>query len=136
MIFRKFNDKDSEQLLLILSQVWSIDSIQKDVLSSFLENDNHLYVIEKDGNVIACATLHLQKKLIRNGGIAGFIEEVAVREDYRGKGIGEILIRELVKIAEELNCYKVVLSCYPERIDFYTRCGFEKETTNMRINIK
>jgi glucosamine-phosphate N-acetyltransferase len=93
-------------------------------------------VIEKDSIVIACATLHLQKKLIRNGGIAGFIEEVAVREDYRGEGAGEFLIRELVKIAEKLNCYKVVLSCYPDRIDFYTRCGFEKETTNMRINIK
>lgn len=136
MIFRKFIESDSEQILRILSQVWEIECIEKNILKDFFKNDNQIYVIENNDSIIACATLHIQKKLIHNGCKAGFLEEVVVVEEFRGIGVGEFLIKELIRISKEIGCYKLVLSCYPNRINFYEKCGFKKECTNMRIDIK
>ena len=134
-MIRKFEKKDKEAVLDCLREVWSIDRIDDNFLDEYLNNENHLYVILINEEIVGCATLHLQKKLIRNGSIAGLIEEVVVKEKYRGQGLGEKLINYLTSEAERIGCYKVILSCYPERISFYERCGFFKETTTMRKKI-
>lgn len=134
-MIRKFEKKDKEAVLDCLREVWSIDRIDDNFLDEYLNNENHLYVILINEEIVGCATLHLQKKLIRNGSIAGLIEEVVVKEKYRGQGLGEKLINYLTSEAERIGCYKVILSCYPERIAFYERCGFFKETTTMRKKI-
>jgi glucosamine-phosphate N-acetyltransferase len=133
-MIRKFEHKDKESVLSCLKEVWSIDNIDDNFLKEYL-NENHLYVILIDDDIVGCATLHLQKKLIRNGCIAGLIEEVVVREKYRGQKIGEKLINHLTQEAEKLGCYKIILSCYTERVAFYERCGFFSETITMRKNI-
>lgn len=120
-------------LLETLKEVWSIDEINEETLRNWFSNDNHMVIAELNGEIIGTATLHLQKKLIRNGGIAGLIEDVAVRKDFRGNNIGTLLIQELLKKSEKLNCYKVILSCFPERVSFYERNGFFQESILMRL---
>lgn len=134
MEIREFCEWDRLGVLACLKQVWSIDSIEDETLLDFIANDNHLYVVEEDGEILGCATLHIQKKLIRNGGKAAFIEEVVVKEEHRSKGIGEKLILTLTEVAKEMGCYKVALSCFPERVAFYERCGFIQENHTMRFN--
>ncbi len=135
MEIREFSRKDQAGVLGCLKEVWSIDSIEDKVLFDFIGNDNYLYVVEENDEILGCATLHIQKKLIRNGGLAAFIEEVVVRNEHRGKGIGEDLIRKIIEVAKEMGCYKVTLSCFPERVAFYERCGFAKENHTMRISL-
>lgn len=132
MVVEKFKESDLDGILECLKEVWAISQISEPALTRFLENDNRLYVIRENGTVIGCATLHLQKKLIRDGGIAGFIEDVVIKKDWRGQGAGEILVRWVVEEAKRMGCYKVTLSCFPERIAFYERCGFSKENITMR----
>jgi glucosamine-phosphate N-acetyltransferase len=134
MEIREFSTWDKDGVLSCLKEVWSIDSIEEKTLLDFIGNDNHLYVVEEDGEILGCATLHIQKKLIRNGGLAAFVEEVVVKGEHRGKGIGEKLIDKIVEVAKEMGCYKVTLSCFPERVAFYERCGFIKENHTMRFN--
>ena len=40
----------------------------------------------------------------------GFIEDVYVNEEHRGKGIGKELMKELINEAKEQKCYKIVLT--------------------------
>lgn len=134
-MIRRFDLRDKEGVLKCLKEVWNITRIDDNVLEDYLANNNLLYVVDIDGEIAGCATLHLQRKLIRNGSIAGFIEEVVIKEKYRNNKLGESLINHLVDQASEIGCYKVVLSCYPERIPFYERCGFFVETTTMRKKI-
>ena len=72
--------------------------------------------------------------MIRNGGLCGFIEDVAVKSEYRGNNIGSLLVQEGIKKAKELGCYKVILSCFDERINFYIKNGFFRESNTMRFN--
>jgi GNAT superfamily N-acetyltransferase len=128
----EFDRSDLQGVLACLKQVWTITEIREDVLKNFLQNGNFLFVAKIGNRVVGCATLHIQQKLIRDGGIAAFLEEVNVDSSFRGKGIGEKLVKHLVEEAKNRGCYKVTLSCFPERLDFYERCGFVQENITMR----
>ena len=133
MIIREFQEEDIQKgLLETYQEVWKIDEVSETTLHNFLATDNYMVVAEDEGEVIGTATLHFQRKLIRNGGVAAFIEDVAVREKYRGQGIGAKLVEYLVEEARNSGCYKVVLTCFPERVAFYERCGFKQESIAMR----
>ena len=54
---------------------------------------------------------------------------------HRGNQIGETLVKKVVEFAKKDGCYKVILSCYPERIKFYERCGFKQDSYTMRIDL-
>lgn len=121
-------------LLETLKEVWFIENITEETLNKWFYNNNYMFVAEVDGEIVGTATLHIQQKLIRNGGIAGLIEDVAVRENLRGHNIGSQLIQKLIEKAKTLGCYKVILSCFPERVNFYERNGFFQESILMRLN--
>jgi GNAT superfamily N-acetyltransferase len=134
VIVRDFLKEDCQNgLLETLKEVWSIDEIKDQTLDEFLLNNNHMVIAELNGEIVGTATLHLQKKLIRNGATAGLIEDVAVREILRGQNIGYLLIQKLIEKAKHLGCYKVILSCFPERVNFYERNGFFQESILMRL---
>jgi len=134
VVIRDFEREDYKKgLLETLKEVWYLTEISEKTLDEWFSNDNHMVVAELDGVIVGTATLHLQKKLIRDGGIAGLIEDVAVRETLRGQNIGAKLVSELKKKAKHFGCYKVILSCFPQRVAFYERNGFFQESILMRL---
>jgi glucosamine-phosphate N-acetyltransferase len=136
MTIREFNSNDiNNGLLNVLKETWFITEISDETLTEWQMSNNYMFVAEIDNTVIGTLTLHTQKKLIRNGGLCGFIEDVAVKSEYRGNNIGSLLVQEGIKKAKELGCYKVILSCFDERINFYIKNGFLKESNTMRINL-
>ena len=135
MIIRHYKEPDKLGVLDCLKETWTITEITDDNLVSYMNNDNYLFVAEIDNEIVGCATFHIQKKLIRDGGVAGFIEDVTVKENYRNRGIGKALIVAMIEEAKKLKCYKIVLSCFPNAIEFYEKCGFFQECTTMRIHL-
>lgn len=131
----KFENKHSKGLFELLNQEWSIEHYDE-FLSHLVDlpSTMEIYVAEDGNEVIGTATLHYQKKLIRNGSVAGLIEEVVVDENRRGQRIGQSIIKQVTEKAFENNCYKVILSCTNERVEFYKRCGYKLDANTMRIN--
>ena len=58
------------------------------------------------GAVLALGTLLVERKLIRNAGCAGHVEDVVVDASARGRGVGKALLDALVAKARALGCYK------------------------------
>jgi len=55
-----------------------------------------------------------------------FLEDLFVRQEFRGKGVGKALLATVARIAEEENCYGIrweVLDWNQPAIDFYKRLG-------------
>jgi glucosamine-phosphate N-acetyltransferase len=97
-----------------------------------LLNENHIVlVLEHNNKIIATGTLFIENKLIRNCGKVGHIEDIVVDPDYRNKHIGKHIMEELIKYAEEKNCYKVSLYCSKENMKFYEKCGLTKKEEQM-----
>jgi glucosamine-phosphate N-acetyltransferase len=91
-------------------------------------------VAEIEGRVVGTASLILEQKYIHKGGMIGHIEDVAVHPGYNGKGVGSELVRHLTKLATDLRCYKVILSCFDDLVPFYSRLGFRKYDNGMRYD--
>jgi GNAT superfamily N-acetyltransferase len=55
-----------------------------------------------------------------------FLEDIYVRDQYRGKGIGKVLLTRVASIARDQNCFGVrwqVLDWNAPAIEFYERLG-------------
>jgi ribosomal protein S18 acetylase RimI-like enzyme len=62
------------------------------------------------------------------------IEDVVVDEAARGKGLGEQLVREALRLGEERGARSVTLTSRPDRESanrLYERVGFEQRDTNV-----
>ena len=100
---------------------------------NILEDNNiHYYIAEIDGFVVGVASLITINKLIRGGNRVGLIEDVAVSKSAGSRGVGTMLIEKLKNLAVERGCYKVILNCSEDNIDFYKKCGFYQNEVQMR----
>lgn len=83
------------------------------------------------GRIIGCGTLVIEPKLIHNCSNLGHIQDIVIDGNYRKKGLGKMLIDQLMKWAKDYNCYKVILNCNESNIEFYEKCGFNKRGAEM-----
>jgi len=94
-----------------------------------------LVAVTGDGEVIGATTLLVEQKFIHRGGLVGHIEDVVVRKGHEGKGVGGFVVRAAVEKAKELGCYKVILDCKADLVDFYKKLGFSERDVGMRIDL-
>jgi ribosomal-protein-alanine N-acetyltransferase len=130
MGIRKLENNDINQVIKIWTNSFS-RNFDKPINPNYLSDPNSItIVISEEKIIVGVATLHIIKKLTR---ILGLIEDVAVNEDYRGLGIGKKLVKELIKIGNEKNCDKIVLSSSEKNSKFYEKIGFQKNELQMVI---
>jgi hypothetical protein len=106
-----------------------------------------VFVHKPTDELVAAATLFVERKHIHMGGIAGHIEDVVVAPQCRGTGIGLRLVSGLKEMGEMLGCYKTILDCREDRVGeseytlytcvqliavgFYEKCGFVRRGIQM-----
>ena len=107
----------------------------REILKDIKQNPNHIiYVAIDNKKIVGSTTLLIEQKFIHDGGLVGHIEDVVVRKDYEGKGIGIKLVTSLLERAKEKNCYKTILDCTDDVKQFYERIGFKRESNGMRYD--
>ena len=107
----------------------------KEILKKIQQNSNHIiHIAVYDNKIVGSTTLLIEQKFIHDGGLVGHIEDVVVRKDYEGKGIGIKLVTSLLERAKEKNCYKTILDCNDDVKQFYERIGFKRESNGMRYD--
>ena len=107
----------------------------KEILKKIKLNPNHIiHVAINDKKIVGSTTLLIEQKFIHDGGLVGHIEDVVVRKDYEGKGIGIKLVTSMLERAKEKNCYKTILDCKDDLKQFYERIGFKRESNCMRYD--
>ena len=106
-----------------------------EILKKIKQNSNHMiYVAIDNKKIVGSTTLLIEQKFIHDGGLVGHIEDVVVRKDYEGKGIGIKLVTSMLERAKEKNCYKTILDCKDDVKQFYERIGFKRESNGMRYD--
>jgi glucosamine-phosphate N-acetyltransferase len=131
------NDYDKGYLNL-LSQLTTVGEINKD---KYEENFNKLpechklFVIEDitKNTIVSIGSLIIETKFIHNCGKVGHIEDIVVDRNWRGKGLGKMMINYLSKLSDELKCYKCILNCSNDLIEFYKKCNFNNSGYEMSL---
>ena len=89
--------------------------------------DHHLIVNEIDGKIVSSCVCVIIPNLTRNVRPYAFVENVVTHADYRGKGYAGECLAYAKKIAEQENCYKMMLltgSKKAETLHFYEKAGY------------
>ena len=107
----------------------------REILKKIKQNPNHIiHVATDDKKIVGSTTLFIEQKFIHGGGLVGHIEDVVVRKDYEGQGIGMKLVISLLDVAKQKKCYKTILNCEDSLKMFYEKIGFKKTTNEMRYD--
>ena len=135
MNIRKLEKNDFKlNFIGILKQLTNTPDItEKQFLEQFNllnKNDLHL-IIEENKKIIAYGSILIDFKFHRNCRNVGHIEDIVVDKNERGRGISKILFQKLIEYSKEMNCYKLILNCKDEYINFYKKFNFEKDGNNM-----
>jgi len=62
---------------------------------------------ESSNELVGSATLVVERKFLRGGGMVGHVEDVVVHPRMQGKKLGVSLLKVLTQLGEDLGCYKV-----------------------------
>jgi phosphoacetylglucosamine mutase len=114
----------------LLSQLTIINpkNINREDFNNFIDNlnQNHFIKVIKykyTNQIVGSITVLKETKLIHDFGKVGHIEDVVVDKALRGYGLGKKLVDIAVKECQD--CYKIILDCNDENVEFYKKCGFE-----------
>lgn len=87
-----------------------------------------VFVALDNGQIVGTFALAIMDNLGHMGAASGLIEDVVVREDCQGRGIGKQMMKYAIEYCREYKCYKVALSSNIKRErahKFYKSLGFK-----------
>jgi ribosomal protein S18 acetylase RimI-like enzyme len=102
-------------------------------LQDVVSNQTLLVARGDDGAILGTLTFVLYRV---SSGVKGRIEDVIVDESARGQGVGEALVREGMRLANEAGVLMLELTSMPYRQAanrLYRRLGFVRKPTNVYV---
>lgn len=135
LTFRYATSEDSALILYFIKELAAYENMLNEVVATeellkewlFEKKKAEVLFACEDGKEIGFALFfHNFSTFLGRAGI--YLEDLFVLPEYRGKGVGKSLIKELAKIAVERKCGRLEWSCLDwnkPSIDFYLSLGAE-----------
>ena len=111
----------------------SIYDIPLKIFNRIQEHGNIFIIVAIDGKaegqIVGALTIVVVPNLTYGGRPWAVIENVVVDRNYRGQGIGSLMMEQAFQMAKELGCYKVqvVSGAKDEQIRFYRQVGMDDQ---------
>ncbi|MEZ4971174.1 MAG: GNAT family N-acetyltransferase [Flavobacteriaceae bacterium] len=150
MIFRRATKEDLPAIIKMIandtlgkSRERYEDPLPKAYYSAFeiIDGDKNqkLMVIENfQGEVVASFQLSFLQYLTYEGGIRCLVENVHVRDDQTGKGIGKQMFQWIIATAKEKGAHLIQLTSNklrPDAIRFYESIGFKATHQGFKLHV-
>lgn len=137
-MIRELREQDYYKgFLNLLEQLTMVDAdniTYDDFIKHLAIIKSKVFVMEDgEGKIIGTMALLIEEKFIHKLSSVGHIEDVVVDDEYRGKGLGKMLIDYGIKYAKDNGCYKIILNCADKNITFYEKCGFKSKNVEMSL---
>ena len=117
----KHNELTAEEFIFLWETVWG-DGPSLEQTRLAMEHTLFRVSIYDGNEIVAMA------RMIGDMGLDYYIKDVVVKPEYQGKGIGRLLINELLKFIKENGVKNtdifVELCAMPDKIPFYEKLGF------------
>lgn len=149
MIFRKATQKDLHAIVKMIANDAlgkTRENYQNPLPNEYLEAfkninsdpNQELIVVENNlSEVIGTLQLSYIQYLTYQGGIRAQIEAVRIREDQRGKGMGQKMFEWAIHRARQKGAHLLQLTTdkkRPEAIKFYEKLGFKASHEGMKLH--
>ena len=133
MIVREANTNDLNEILqlyLYLHEESIPDDTEhlRNTWKSIISDANHHFIVcEVNNKIVASCVCVIIPNLTRNVRPYAFVENVVTQGDYRKKGYATACLNYAKQIAQESNCYKMMLltgSKEESTLNFYRNVGY------------
>lgn len=118
----KYNELRAEDFILLWETVWGQGPSLEQTRLAMEHTLFRVSVFDKE-KIVAMA------RVIGDMGLNYYIKDVVVRPEYQGKGIGRMLINELLKFINDNGIRDtdifIELCAMPDKIPFYEKFGFD-----------
>jgi len=146
-LIRKATPSDNQIILSFIKELAEYENLADQVVATLENIDKTLFspnpkaevlILEVDGNPAGFALFfHNYSTFLCKYGI--YIEDIYVRDAYRGRGYGKALLKNICMLAKERDCGRVEWWCLDwnkPSIDFYLQLGAEpmSDWTVYRLN--
>lgn len=141
MIIRKLELKDlgMESFFQTLSNLRPINSkffnLAEKIFNECEEKGIEMYVVEYESLIIGTIRILFEPKFYHEGRAVMHIEDVSTHKNYEGIGVSSLLVNYVLNLAKERNCYKVILNCSENLIDYYKKFNFSLSGACMRLDL-
>jgi GNAT superfamily N-acetyltransferase len=131
---RKAKKSDIPDILMLIKELAEYEKLLHEVVTTEEQLEKVIFgeqkfvevLIAEVGGKLAGQTIFFHNFSTFVGRPGLYIEDLYVRPDFRGKGIGKALLKEVINLAKERNCGRVewvVLDWNKPAIDFYKSIG-------------
>jgi glucosamine-phosphate N-acetyltransferase len=132
MVIRGCRVEDFEQILKLLGQLWPDNKLNKKELHRVflrgLNSEFQYYICATiETGIVGFGSLTIKNSLWQQDYV-GYIDELIVDKQRRGKGIGSELLQSIINVAKERGCRRAELDSAFDRAkahEFYQKNGFE-----------
>lgn len=131
------NENDYNDIFPLLSQLTNAPLIDQTFYNSIIKNlpNNHyIFVYRLNNKIVGSITLIIEQKLIHGGRCVAHIEDLVVDQNYKNNKIATKLLNFCIEKAKNNNCYKILLDCNEELVEFYKKTNFNYQGLCMRLN--
>ena len=100
--------------------------------------DYNLYVAENENRILGTFALLIMDNLAHRGEPSSIVEDVVIRKDWQGRGIGKKMMKYAMDLSRQKGCYKMVLSSHIRREQahrFYESLGFKKHGYSFVVDL-
>lgn len=126
-----YTQSQYRDLELLMSQLTDrVNFTQYDLMRVMRDSNSHLYVITDREHIVGCATLCIY---ISPTGTKASVEDVVVRDTYRGQHLGRRLMEHIIEYARRWAPIDLCLTSKPKRVaanHLYQSLGFQRKETN------
>jgi GNAT superfamily N-acetyltransferase len=122
------NDAQKEDLIFLYkNEFWSSHRKQTEVEKMLVNTDIIVGIENLAGNLIGFC------RVLTDFVYRAILFDVIVHPDYRGQGLGKLLIKTVVEHPDLQQVEQIDLCCLPNMIEFYNQWDFTTELGEFRL---
>ena len=131
-VVESFTDEQIDDLVeLFRHTYWAPHRTHDDVAELIRNTDYNFGVVEERTNRVVAYTRVLSDHVYR-----AVVYDVVVHPDFRGKGLGMVVLEAAVSHPEVKDLEYLCLFCKPDVVELYKKIGFTDDTGDLRLMIK
>ena len=125
-IIYNLSKSQADDLYNLYQNEWWTKGRKRNDIDIMLENSDIIIAIEDDRHHLIGFARVLSDYIYK-----AMIFDVIIDKRHRGKGLGKILIENILNLTELKNVKNFELYCLDEVTNFYKKYGFEKVSDNL-----
>lgn len=126
-IYQLSDEYTSALIKLFQDAPWAADRNEADIRVMLKNSWTCAMVDKRNGNIVAF------NRVLSDHVYRAFIYDVVVSKEYRGQGLGRLLVENTVHHSNFKGIERIELYCRDHNVEFYEKLGFEKlkDLTNL-----